>query len=172
MTQETPAYQPPLSAFPTAGFFRRCGALVYDTLAIVAILMLAAGAALAFVALLAATPLLNIAEGADHASVLEGNILFQLYMLAVIYWFFASFWVRGGQTIGMRSWRMRVQNADGSGISWKQASIRLALAFFGLSNLGVLFSRPKLAWHDRAAGCQVVVLSKEANQHRNWRRVR
>ncbi|RUO30387.1 RDD family protein [Aliidiomarina soli] len=163
---------PDHTVFPRAGFFRRVGAWVYDLLAITAILMLASGLALAFVAILVASNLVTLPADTDHASVLEGNLLFQAYLIAVVFWFFAGFWVRGGQTIGMRAWRMKVQNTDGSGISWKQATIRLLLAAFGLSNIGVLFSREKLGWHDRVAGCEVIELSAEANKLRNWRRLK
>lgn len=158
--------------FPRAGFARRIGAILYDLLAIAAVLMLAAGAALGLVALLVATGLITLTDGADHASVLEGNWLYTLYLLGVIFWFYGWFWVRGGQTIGMRAWRLKVQNSDGSCISWRQAAIRFATAFLGLSNIGVFFNKDTLAWQDIAARAEVVILSPEANKFKNWKRSR
>ncbi|MCC5880824.1 MAG: RDD family protein [Idiomarina sp.] len=155
--------------FPRAGFARRMGAILYDLLAIAAVLMLAAGAALGVVSLVIATGLVTLAEGADHASVLEGNWLYTMYLLAVIFGFYAGFWVRGGQTLGMRAWRLKVQNTDGSCISWRQAAIRFATAALGLSNIGVLFDKDELAWQDRAAKTEVVILSPEANKFKNWK---
>lgn len=156
--------------FPRAGFFRRIGAIVYDSLVVVAVLMFAASIALALVAGLNAIGLLTLAEGADHASVLENNWLYRIYLIAVLLWFYGGFWVRGGQTLGMRAWRLRVQNHDGSTLSWRQASIRFLTAVLGLSNLGVLFSRDNLAWQDRAAKCEVVLLSVEANRSITWKK--
>lgn len=163
---------PDHTVFPRAGIARRMGALLYDILAITALLMLAALVALGFVALLIKLDVIVLAPDQDPASVMEGNILYMTYLLAVIFWFFGGFWVRGGQTIGMRSWRIKVQNTDGSCISWKQAFIRFITAALGLSNIGVLFSKSKLGWQDRAADCEVIVLSAEANKLRNWRRLK
>lgn len=169
----TPAIPNPDHAdLPRANFARRLGPIVYDLLAVTAVLMLAAGIGLGFAALLVATNLISLSEGADHASLLEGNWLFRLYLLAVIFWFYGAFWVRGGQTIGMRAWRIKVQNTDGSCISWKQAAIRFVTAVFGLSNIRALFSKDRLGWQDKAARCEVIVLSAEANKLRNWRKFR
>lgn len=79
--------------------------------------------------------------------------------------FFGWFWVHGGQTLGMRSWRLRVQKADGSGLNWPTAAGRYALAClsWGLAGLGVLWclvDRRRRAWHDLAFGTEVVVLPK------------
>lgn len=156
--------------FPRAGFARRIGALLYDFLVIVAVIMLATAAALGIVALLVGMGIITLHEGVDHASVLEGNWLYRLYLLAVIFWFYAGFWKRGGQTLGMRTWRLKVQNDDGSTITWRQALIRFVTALFGISNLGVLFNNNNLAWHDALAKCEVVVLSDEANKLRNWKK--
>ncbi|WP_194757236.1 RDD family protein [Aliidiomarina indica] len=163
-------FSPEISAFPRAGFWRRIGAIIYDLLVVAAVIMFAAGAVLALVSGLIALDIITLAEHQDHASVVQGNPLFTLYIIAVILLFYAGFWRRGGQTLGMRAWRMRVQNADGSRISWKQGFIRALSALFGLGNLWVLFSRDKLALQDRLAQCEVVVLSAEANQYKNWKR--
>lgn len=156
--------------FPRAGFARRMGAILYDLLAIAAVLMLAAGVVLALVVGLTSSGIITLAEGADPASLLDGNWLYRLYIFAVIFWFYAWFWVRGGQTIGMRAWRLKVQNVDGACISWRQASIRFVTAALGLSNLGVFFNKNTLAWQDIAAKTEVVILSAEANKFKNWKR--
>lgn len=164
------AYPSAEAEFPRAGFARRIGALLYDLLVIAAVLMLAAGVALALVAFMVSLGLITLTDGADHASVLEGNWLYRIYLIAVIFWFYAGFWVRGGQTLGMRAWRLRVQNLDSSAITWRQAGIRFITSVFGLSNLGALLSDDNTAWHDKAANCEVVVLSLEANKLFNVRR--
>lgn len=168
---QMPAF-PEHTLFPRAGLARRLGAILYDFLVIIALLMFATIVALGLVAGLVSIELITLSAEQDHASVLEGNPLFMLYLVAVIFWFYAGFWVRGGQTIGMRSWRLKVQNSDGSCISWKQAAIRFVSAVFGLSNTGLLLSgQQKLAWQDKAANCEVIVLSVEANKLRNWKQL-
>ncbi|MCH8502185.1 MAG: RDD family protein [Aliidiomarina sp.] len=154
---------------PRAGFWRRIGAIVYDILVVTAVVMLASGLALGFVGLLTMVGLVTLVEGQDHASLLQGNWLYTLYLIAVVIWFYTGFWVRGGQTLGMRTWRLRVQNEDGSRISKKQALIRAFTAVLGLGNFAVLFGQQKLALQDRLAKCEVIVLSKEANQFKNWK---
>lgn len=163
-------FSPEFSTFPRAGFWRRIGAIIYDLLVVAAVIMFAAGAALALVAVLVSAGLISLAEGQDHASVIQGNPLFTLYIIAVILLFYTGFWRRGGQTLGMRAWRMRVQNSDGSRISWKQGLIRALTSLCGLGNFWVLFNREKLALQDKIAGCEVVVLTSEANQYKNWKR--
>ncbi len=47
--------------------------------------------------------------------------------------FFGWFWTRGGQTLSMRSWRIRVERLDGSNISWLQSMIRLSPLLISLA---------------------------------------
>ena len=154
---------------PRAGFGRRILAIVYDALVVTAVIMFAFGVLLALVALAVKLGLLSLPEGADHASLLQGTPIPLIYLSAVVLWFYVGFWTRGGQTLGMRTWRLRVRNSDNSRISKKQALIRAITALFGLGNLWVLFGQEKLALQDRIAKCEVVVLSKEANQFKNWK---
>lgn len=51
--------------------------------------------------------------------------------------FFGFFWTHSGQTLGMQAWRIRVQNADGSAISWRQSLLRFGTAPFALLALGL-----------------------------------
>lgn len=80
--------------------------------------------------------------------------------------FFAYFWVKNGQTLGMQTWRVRVQNADGSNVSYKQAYIRFvaalfSLSFFGLGYLWVLIDKNHQSLHDKLSKSQLVLLAKK-----------
>ena len=68
------------------------------------------------------------------------------------------FWIRAGQTLGIRAWRLMIINEDGSPISLTQALIRLATSLFGLGNLTVPIDPNKRAFQDMWAKTQVVVL--------------
>jgi uncharacterized RDD family membrane protein YckC len=70
-------------------------------------------------------------------------------------------WARGGQTLGMRPWRLRVVAADGATPSWPALWRRYAVATLSLAAGGLGFwwawlDRDRLTWHDRAAGTRMV----------------
>ena len=76
-------------------------------------------------------------------------------------------WRRGGQTLGMRPWRLRVVAADGGTPSWRALCVRYAIATVSLLLGGLGFwwawvDKGRLAWHDRASGTRVIRLSKKA----------
>ena len=161
------------ASFPSASFWRRLAAWVYDLLVAVAIIMLASGLALGFAALLTTTGAVTLPEGMDHAAWLNNSPLYSLYILGILGLFFGWFWSRSGQTLGMRAWRLKVQQRDGSLITKKQAFIRVLTCAFGIGNLWVLVDfKNRRAWHDYAAGTEMVTLSKEANQLYYWKELR
>lgn len=55
----------------------------------------------------------------------NNNIYMSLYLLVVIYVFYGWFWTHGGQTLGMRVWKQRLVQFDGTTITWRQSLIRL-----------------------------------------------
>lgn len=158
------------ASFPSAGFFRRLAAWVYDVLVAVAIVMLASGIALGVAAVLTASGWVTLPDGVDHAAWLNSSPLYGLYLITVLGLFFGWFWYRSGQTLGMRAWRLKIQQRNGSRITKKQTLVRLITCCFGLGNLWVLVDRKnRRAWHDYAAGTEMVTLSKEANQLYYWK---
>lgn len=157
------------ASFPSAGFLRRLAAWVYDFLVAVAIIMLASALALGLAAALTALDWVQLTEGMDHAGWLAQGPWYSIYLISVLTIFFGWFWKRSGQTIGMRAWRLKLQNRDGSRLTLKQTIIRLLTCCAGLGNLWVLVDvKNRRAWHDYAAGTEVVTLSKEANQLFYW----
>ncbi|QNP41395.1 RDD family protein [Lysobacter solisilvae (ex Woo and Kim 2020)] len=74
-------------------------------------------------------------------------------------------WRRGGQTLGMRPWRIRVVTADGSAASWSTLWARYAVGTLSLLLAGSGFwwawlDRERRTWHDRASGMRVVRVAK------------
>lgn len=136
---------------PRAGLWRRLAALLYDALLI-------------FSLLFAATALWLVFTGGE--AVTTGNILFQLYLGTVTILFYGWCWTHGGQTLGMKAWRLQLRALDGRPIGWPQALRRcgagvLSWAALGLGYLWVLFDRDRLTWHDRLSGTEVVVVPIE-----------
>lgn len=74
-------------------------------------------------------------------------------------------WRRGGQTLGMRPWRLQVIGAHGHTASWTALWLRyavgtLSLAAGGLGFWWAWFDRDRLTWHDRASGTRTRRLPK------------
>lgn len=74
-------------------------------------------------------------------------------------------WQRGGQTLGMRAWRLRVVSRDGGQPSasalWKRYAVGLlSLLAAGAGFWWAWIDRDRLTWHDRAAGTRLVRLPK------------
>ena len=96
----------------------------------------------------------------------EGNALLQwldlLTSFALVGAYFVLSWRRGGQTIGMRPWRLRVVAADGGRPDTAKLWLRylVAVATLGLGLLWSLFDRERRALYDIAAGTAFVRLQK------------
>lgn len=137
------------SAYP-AGLWRRVAAGVYDLLLMIA---------LWFVAVVALLPFTG-----GHA-VDGGNIWFRLYLFVVPYLFFSWFWTRGGQTLGMRAWRLQLRNVDGDTVTRLQALLRYVSAWVSwLSVIGIawcLVDARKRCWQDMFSRTEVVVQPTE-----------
>jgi len=74
-------------------------------------------------------------------------------------------WRRGGQTLGMRPWRLRVVAADGGVPGWGALWVRFMLGTVSLALAGMGFwwgwcDRERLTWHDRASRTRVLRMDK------------
>jgi len=145
---------------PHANFLQRMGAYFYDLFIIAALLMLATLAALLLTMMSNKLGLINISAYKDIADYLSRSLLFAGYLAAVIIAFYGYFWSNGGQTIGMKAWRLRVQNSDGSDIGFTQALIRMATSAFGLGNACAILTG-RNAFQDLWSECEVIVLPKK-----------
>jgi uncharacterized RDD family membrane protein YckC len=148
-----------------ASFFRRLGAYIYDLFALGAVLMLATVLALIVVVIADKIGAIDLSLYKDSADFLGQSLAFLIYLSVVIIGFYTYFWSRAGQTIGMKAWRLRVQNSDGSNISFTQALIRLSTSAFGLGNI-MSFLKDRNAFQDLWGECEVIVMTKELS---NWK---
>ncbi|WP_445401274.1 RDD family protein [Zobellella sp. An-6] len=144
---------------------RRLGAWLYDVLVVAALLMVAGFVGFGLVQLALTLGWIELGRHQDTAALLGASRLYSLYLLSVVLGFYCWFWHTSGQTIGMRAWRLRVQNTDGCRLTLTQALVRAASALLGLGNVWVwLNPGTRLALQDKIAGCEVVVLTKEQNR--------
>lgn len=147
---------PDINQAVTPGLPRRLAAMLYDSLLLFALLLLAS---------MMVTLPVGILIGETAASALPDNPWFRLWLALVPPLFFLLFWLKGGQTLGMRSWRLRVIRNDGHPLGWGDALKRLVAALLswlplGLGYLWILVDRDRLAWHDRLSGTRLVLLKK------------
>jgi uncharacterized RDD family membrane protein YckC len=153
------------SDFTRAGFFRRLYAMVYDWLAVIALAMLLTIINLIVVSYGADFGLFDLTGFADPSSYLNKQWWFLVELVGAVWLFYAWFWYDGGQTIGMRAWRLRVQTQNGTAINFKQGLLRALAALFGLGNLLILFMpKQKLSLQDKLTGTEMVMLTKEQNK--------
>lgn len=156
---ESPAASPSatgkLSALPAA-FGWRLLALVYELIPLLGI----------WFAVAALMLLLRFGQPVEPGSL--SAFIEQALLVAATFGYFGLSWKRGGQTLGMRAWRLRLLSADGAAtVSWKQILLRslvavLSLAAFGLGFLWSLVDRERRSWHDLASKTTIVRLPKTA----------
>lgn len=143
----------------TPGLARRLAAIFYDSVLVAALLLMAIA--------LVVIPI-NLIYGGENfdASQLRSNPLYLAYLFCVMAGFNILFWMRGGQTLGMRSWHLRVVRADGQGLRFKDALLRylaaiLSWAILGLGFIWVLIDRDGLAWHDSISRTRLVLIKRK-----------
>lgn len=141
---------------PSAGVLRRFGAMLYDSLLIIALQMVITAL------------LLPLTGGEAITSERYGALeyVYQLLLLFVVIGFFGLFWTRRGQTLGMMAWRLKVVRVDGALLSWTDTFKRLAGALVSwlpaaLGYFWIWIDREQLAWHDRWSRTRVIVLPKK-----------
>ena len=149
MNTTAPTPDPTPATAPNAGLFRRLGAMVYDSLLLLAVLF--AADAVVVIAL----------GGAVHAN----NPLHTLYLLLIALLFYAGFWVYAGRTLGMQTWRLRITDAQGGKIGIRQAVARFLASLLswlpgGLGYLWILWDPQRRAWHDRLSGTLIKYVPK------------
>ncbi|MGB1299146.1 MAG: RDD family protein [Psychrobium sp.] len=155
--------------FLRASFTRRLGALMYDALVAMAVYALAHFIGFIVVALLAQLNPSFCSDNTDIQRCIITSDVYSGYLIFAVCFFFIWFWTHGGQTLGMRAWRLKVQRMNGASITTLQAVIRLCTGFFGLGNIWLLSKKSEgMSLQDRMSGSEIVVLSPEANKIKNW----
>jgi len=145
-----------LSNAVSPSLMRRLGAILYDTLLVAGLLL--------FASTLVTVPV-DIFFGQEAAAQIPKNPLFTLFLGLVPPLFFIRFWLKGGQTLGMRTWKLMIIRQDGLPLTPRDALLRFIFATLSLVPLGigliwVLFDQEKLALHDRLSGTRLIILGK------------
>lgn len=142
-----------------AGLARRVLALAYEALLLAALL------------LAASFPYVALMHGADSA---WARAPFQLYLVTLCAVYFVWQWRRGGQTLAMKTWRLRLLTREGTALGWSQALKRFLFALPGTLALGAgflwaLVDREGLFLHDRLAGTRIIFDPATTSSRSRWR---
>lgn len=140
--ESTPA---PLCRLP-----RRLMAVVYDSLLLLALLIMAT------------VPFIVAAGGKAFAEYPPH----QFAMVVIVWLYFAGYWSYSGRTLGMQAWGLRVEDANGRNPSFASATVRFLVAILSWAALGAgflwqLWDRDGLTWHDRASGTVLRVYPRD-----------
>ncbi len=129
-----------------AGLARRLGALFYDALIVAAILLV--------------STIFWTAAGVTF-----GHPWYRAYVAFVYLCTFAYFgwcWIHGGQTVGMKVWKIKLVGDGTRRFGWTGAMARSAAAVLSVAALGAgfwwaLLDRRGRTWHDRLSNTRLVM---------------
>jgi uncharacterized RDD family membrane protein YckC len=125
----------------TPSVIKRFAAAIYDCLLLLAVLLVAS--------------LLFLVIFGD-ATLPPKRHYFQAFILLCCATYFVGFWMHGGQTLAMRTWRFRLVSSSGH-LTLQQALIRFALSPIGLALfIWAWVDKEKCFLHDRLAGTRLV----------------
>lgn len=134
-----------------AGILRRLAAILYDSLIVGALLLVATAILLPFM----------------HGNAISPhNLIYKVYLLAVSFAYFGLCWLKGGQTIGMRAWQLKIVNRQGDAIDFEQALLRFCYAIpaflcFGAGFFWMLVDKRRGAWHDHWSKTRLVLARRD-----------
>ncbi|MDP9015031.1 MAG: RDD family protein [Pseudomonadota bacterium] len=134
----------------SARFGRRFAALIYDSFLLFGLLMIFTGIIVLF------TPRAVLPETYG-----AWEYLYRAGLVGVIAAYYILNWMRSGQTLGMRAWRLRTVTDTGKPLSGRAAVLRFAYGTLAWppAALGVLWlyvDPDHLAIHDRLSKTRVI----------------
>lgn len=140
-----------MTAAEHAPLGRRLGSLLYETLVVLALGIF-----------LFVLPVAIFSGLTQHA---PGPALLWFYLFSLLGIYFIWCWIRAGQTLAMKTWRLRLIDAR-SGLPLRplQAFVRYGMGWIcwptGLALLWSLIDPDKQFLHDRIAGSRIILLPK------------
>jgi len=131
------------------GILRRIAGMAYEALLLSGILLIS----LIF-------PHLLIGAFSGHVA---SPALLWAHLFLILFVYFVGFWSHGGQTLAMKTWRIRLVSNSGQAVSPGQALRRFlwcwpSFALCGIGLLWVFFDRDRQFLHDRIAGTRLVAV--------------
>jgi uncharacterized RDD family membrane protein YckC len=120
---------------------------------------------LLLIALLGSATFVFILIAGDSTQGLKRHLLqLSLWLIAGLY--FVTSWMKVGQTLAMKTWKVKVKSVDGHLLSLNRAVCRyclasLSLVLFGAGFFWAIFDRDGVYLHDRLVGSHLTRLNQE-----------
>ncbi|WP_039913631.1 RDD family protein [Cellvibrio mixtus] len=160
--KKKPTPEPVAQEFATPGLLRRFAAMVYDSLLLMAVSILYGAIATGINIAIKGIP----APGERVTWGAFGIVVFIGWILTLGF-FFCYFWKNSGQTLGMKTWRMKMYDANSMQTpGYSQCVIRCVCAPFSMLLLGigywVMYLNPeRQTLHDKLSKTRILLLAKD-----------
>jgi len=84
-------------------------------------------------------PVIFITDG----NAVINNIIYQIYLILIIYLYFAWFWINYNQTLGMKIWKVKIYSKYALKITYLQSLKRIIISLLG-GHIFLLFNSESL----------------------------
>tara|TARA_B100000925_G_C21993082_1_gene467679 strand:+ start:507 stop:890 length:384 start_codon:yes stop_codon:yes gene_type:complete len=84
-------------------------------------------------------PVIFITDG----NAVINNIIYQIYLILIIYLYFAWFWINYNQTLGMKIWKVKIYSKYALKITYLQSFKRIIISLLG-GHIFLLFNDESL----------------------------
>lgn len=140
-------------SYPRPSLFRHLMIMLYDALLLLSVLFFAAVIAV-------------IANGGEAIG--AQNPIFLFYLLMVSLFFYGWFWTHGGQTLGMRAWKVFLVGQQHKQVTWKQAGLRFSAGLISWFCLGLGFwwqwlGKEKQSWPDMFSQTRLIIIKNKTS---------
>lgn len=142
--------------YPTAPLLRRLAAMTYDSLVLISLYIFAGFIVVA---------LLKLINQGEFPGALPMSVNLSLFF-CIAFFYYTHSWLKGGQTIGMKAWRIylinaRQQHGKTLPLQLSQCMLRCGCGFFSLLAFGggffwMLLDPQQRTWHDMASLTRIV----------------
>lgn len=111
------------------------------------------------------TAVLVALNGGEALPPLMAQLILLPFIFIVSCTFYSWFWIHSGQTLGMKTWKIRLVSEQGKAVDLKQSLLRILAALLSISCLGLgyiwlLFDKRRCTWHDHLSRTRVIDVSK------------
>jgi len=72
-------------------------------------------------------PIIMLTDG----NAVIGNIFYQTYLIFIVFFYYAWFWRKYNQTLGMKIWKIKIYSRDSLKITYIQSIKRILIALLG-----------------------------------------
>jgi len=120
--------------------------MVYDFFIVISLLMLAT--------------MLAMFAGFGNRTAMQDPV-YTAYLLSIWFFYLTWCWHKGGMTVGMRAWRVKIEDENGNRPGWGKSTIRFLAALLSAAAIGIGFAwalvdSRKRTWHDLLSGTRLI----------------